>query len=56
MNCNCMELVATGWCTRKWLRFDQIENQIEKDNVMYLVDLFEGMGKKDTAIYCVEHL
>ena len=23
MDCNCRELVATGWCTRRWLRFDQ---------------------------------
>ena len=31
-------------------------NQIEKDKFTYLIDLFEGMGKKGTAIYCVEHL
>ena len=23
MDRNCMELVAAGWCTRKWLRFNQ---------------------------------
>ena len=23
MDCYCMELMAAGWCTRKWLRFSQ---------------------------------
>ena len=22
-DCTCMELVPTGWCTRKWLNFDK---------------------------------
>ena len=22
VDCSCMELVAAGWCTRKWLRLD----------------------------------
>ena len=24
VDCNCMEFVSAGWCTKKWLRFDQI--------------------------------
>ena len=23
VDCKCMEFVAAGWCTKKWLRFDQ---------------------------------
>ena len=34
LDCNGMELVAAGWCTRKWLRFDRtIRNLICSDMV-----------------------
>ena len=23
VNCKCIELIATGWCTKKWLRFNE---------------------------------
>ena len=53
-----MELVAAGWCARIWFRFDQIignlacgasagSKWIEKDKVIYLLDLFEGRGEKE---------
>ena len=61
-----MELVAAGWCTTKWLRFNQtIRNLtsgdlvipllviqlgvtgLRKTRIVYLLDLFEGKGKKE---------
>ena len=64
MVCKCIEFVAAGWCTRKWLRFDQtIRNLtsgdlgilllvirlgltgLKKTRVVYLLDLFEGVGE-----------
>ena len=24
VNCKCMKFVSAGWCTKKWLRFDQV--------------------------------
>ena len=33
MDCKCMELVVAGWCTTKWLRFDQTIRNLTSGNL-----------------------
>ena len=33
MDCNCMELLTVGWCTRKWLRLWWFENTTLGDSI-----------------------
>ena len=51
--CKCMELVATDWCTRKWLRFDQtIRNLTSGDLGIPLVVIQLGVTRlKKTRSY-----
>ena len=49
-----MELVAAGWCTTKWLRFDQtIRNLTSGDLVIPLVVIQLGVTRlrKTRAVY-----
>ena len=48
-----MELVAAGWCTRKWLRFDQtLTNLTSGDLRIPLVVIQLGVnGLKKTRLY-----
>ena len=46
LDCKYMELVAAGWCTAKWLRFDQtIRNLTSGDLVIPLVVLRLGVPR-----------
>ena len=49
VDCKCMEFVAAGWCTRKWLRFHQtIRNLTSGDlGVLLLVIRLGLTGLKD---------
>ena len=60
--CSCMEFVAGGWCTKKWLRLYQTMRTsgdleilvviqlgvtgLEKTRVVYLLVLSGGRGEK----------
>ena len=54
MNCKCMESVAAGWCTMKWLRFDKsITNLTSSDLGIPLVVIqlrVTGMKKARSCI------
>ena len=52
-DCNCMELVAAGWCARIWFRFDQIiRNLTSGDLEISLVVLQLGVnGLKKTRSF-----
>ena len=46
MDCKYMELVATGWCNTKWLRFDQtIRKLTSADLVIPLVVIRLGVTR-----------
>ena len=54
MNCKHMELITAGWCTRKWMRFDQtIRNLICSDlGIPRVVIQLRGTRlKKTRAMY-----
>ena len=57
MDCNCMGLVAAGWCTRKWLRFDRtIRNLTSGDMVNPACGDSTGNKqiKKDKVVYLLD--
>ena len=55
MECKCMEFVATGCCTRKWLRFDQtIRDLTFGDLRISLVVSRLGVLKKIRVVYLLD--
>ena len=59
MDCNCMELVAGGWCKTKRLRFDQtIRNLTSGDLVIPLVVIRLGVTRlrKTRVVYLLDLL
>ena len=52
--CNCIELVAAGWCTRKWLRLDQtIRNLTSGDLEIRLVVIQLGVTTLKKTRSCI---
>ena len=58
VHCRCMELVAVGWCTRKWLRLHQtIRNLTSGDLGIMLVVIRLGVTRlKKTRVLCLSEL
>ena len=55
VECKCMEFVATGCCTRKWLRFDQtIRDLTFGDLRISLVVSRLGVLKKIRVVYLLD--
>ena len=57
MDCNCMELVAAGWCATKRLRFDQtIRNLASGDLAIPLVMIRLGVTRlsKTRVVYLLD--
>ena len=57
MDCRCMELVAAGWCTRKWLRLYQaIRNPTSGDLEIRLVVIHMGVTgfEKTSVVYLLD--
>ena len=55
VECKCMEFVATGSCTRKWLRFDQtIRDLTFGDLRISLVVSRLGVLKKIRVVYLLD--
>ena len=49
-----MELLAAGWCTRKWLRFDQtIGNLTSGDLGIQLVVIQLGVTRLNNTSSCI---
>ena len=69
VGCKCMEFVATGWFTRKWLRLIQsltsanlgiplvviqlVLTGLKNTRVVYLLDLFREEGRRGSVVLCV---
>ena len=59
VDCKCMEFVAAGWCTRKWLRFHQtIRNLTSGDLGVLLLVIRLGLTglKKTRVVYLLDLL
>ena len=51
---NCMELLAVGWCTMKWLRFDQtIRNLTSGDSEIPIVVTQLGITRFKKTRSCI---
>ena len=52
MDCRCMEFVAVGWCTRKWLRLYQTIRDLTSDDlrIALVVTRLGVTGLKKTRI------
>ena len=54
MDCNSIELVAAGWCPRKWLKFDQnIRNLTSGDLGILLVVIKLGVTRLKKTRSCI---
>ena len=55
MDCRCMEFVAVGWCTRKWLRLYQTIRDLTSDDlrIVLVVTRLGVTGLKKTRVVYV---
>ena len=55
MDCRCMEFVAVGWCTRKWLKLYQTIRDLTSDDlrIVLVVTRLGVTGLKKTRVVYV---